>query len=85
MQTQEEIITAIQRLPLTDQIDIMYKIAQGRDFGTITDHLAHELEHVLQRMKCDAYDAAVMEQTRLHGHEVGHLTLVYNRDGGVWA
>jgi len=77
MQTQDEIIAAIQGLPLTDQIDIMYKVAQGRDFGTVTDHLVHELESVLQRIKDDAYDAAAMEQIR--------LSLVYNRDGGVWA
>jgi len=80
-----DIIAAIQRLPLTDQIDIMHKIAQGRDFGTITHHLVDELEHVLQRIKNDAFDASVMEQTRLHGHEVGHLPLVYNHNGGVWA
>jgi len=85
MQTQDAIIAAIQRLPLTDQIDIMHKVAQGSDFDSIANHLAHELESVLTRMRGDAHDAAVMEQTRLHGHEVGYLTLVHNRNGGVWA
>ena len=84
MQTQDHIIAAIQRLPLTDQIDIMHKVAQGSDFDSIANHLAHELESVFTRMKDDALDAAVMEQTRLHGHEVGYLTLVHNRNGGVW-
>jgi len=85
MQTQDAVIAAIQRLPLERQIDIMFQVAQGKDFGAVSYRLTNELDSVLQRVKDDVRDTIGAEQTMLHGHEVGYLTLVHNRDGGVWA
>lgn len=80
-----DIIAAIQRLPLERQIDIMFEVAQGKDFGAVSYRLTNELDSVLQRVKNDVRDTIGAEQAMLHGHEVGYLTLVHNRDGGVWA
>lgn len=66
-----DIIAAIQRLPLERQIDIMFQVAQGKDFGAVSYQLTNELDSVLQRVKDDVRDAICAEQAMLHGHEVG--------------
>lgn len=73
-----DIIAAIQRLPLEQQIDIMHAVAQGKDFGAVSYQLTNELDSVLQRVKDDVRDAIAAEQAMLHGHEVG-------QDHWIWA
>lgn len=81
----QEIITAIQRRPLNEQIDIMQAVANGAAFGELTNVYTDELDRILAALHRDAIDAAAAEQVQLHGVEVASLTSVYYRNGGVWA